>query len=196
MDPAYDRLARFYDHCFAPMESTFLGRWREEALSELPRDAAILELGSGTGANFKYYPPSRLAVSSELSAEMLAVAKTKVRGNLLTQADAQYLPFPENTFDAVFATLVFCSIPDPMVAFGEVRRVLKHGGTVVLLEHVRPPGWLGNVFDSFNKLSVALIDDHFNRRTAELAAAAGLEVVEVRSRLKGAVNLIICRERK
>jgi len=194
MEPAYDRLARFYDTCFSPMERGFLGRWRAEALGELPEGADILELGSGTGANFKYYPPSHLAVSSELSGEMLSIARTKTRGNLLVQADAQQLPFPANSFDAVFATLVFCSIPDPMMAFAEVRRVLRPDGRVVLLEHVRPPGWLGRVFDAASKATVALIDDHFDRRTAEIAATSGLRVVEVRTRLRGVVNLIVCRE--
>ena len=122
------------------MERGFLGRWRAEALGELPENADILELGAGTGANFKYYPPSHLAVSSELSGEMLAVAQTKARENFLVQADAQLLPFPTNSFDAVFATLVFCSIPDPMQAFAEVRRVVRPGGRVVLMEHVTKKG--------------------------------------------------------
>lgn len=189
----YDSFARFYDRLFAPFEKRFLGRWRSETLSVLPLDAAILELGAGTGANFKFYPTSKIAISSEIASEMLMVAVTKRRSNQLVQADAQSLPFDENSFDAAFATLVFCSIPEPKLAFSELLRVVKPGGTLVLLEHVRPDGPLGVVFDALNVLTVALIDDHFNRRTADIAAAAGLEVLEIRRKAFGVINLIVCR---
>lgn len=189
----YDSFARFYDRLFAPFEKRFLGRWRSETLSVLPLDAAILELGAGTGANFKFYPTSKIAISSEIASEMLMVAVTKRRSNQLVQADAQSLPFDENSFDAAFATLVFCSIPEPKLAFSELLRVVKPGGTLVLLEHVRPDGSLGVVFDALNVLTVALIDDHFNRRTADIAAAAGLEVLEIRRKAFGVINLIVCR---
>ncbi len=189
----YDRLARFYDLAFAPFERRFLGRWRRETLSLLPADAVILELGAGTGANFEFYPTCKQAVSSEISVEMLNAASKKVGSNTLVQADAQQLPFPDDTFDAAFATLVFCSIPDPAMAFAELQRTIKSGGSVVLLEHVRPTGIVGYVFDALNVLTVAFIDDHFNRRTADIAAESGLEVLEVRRKAAGAVNLIVCR---
>lgn len=189
----YDSFARFYDRLFAPFEKRFLGRWRSETLSVLPLDAAILEVGAGTGANFKFYPTSKIAISSEIASEMLMVAVTKRRSNQLVQADAQSLPFDENSFDGAFATLVFCSIPEPKLAFGELLRVVKPGGTLVLLEHVRPDGPFGVVFDALNVLTVALIDDHFNRRTADIAAAAGLEVLEIRRKAFGVINLIVCR---
>jgi len=189
----YDSFARFYDRLFAPFEKRFLGRWRSETLSVLPLDAAILELGAGTGANFKFYPTSKIAISSEIASEMLMVAVTKRRSNQLVQADAQSLPFDENSFDAAFATLVFCSIPEPKLAFSELLRVVKPGGTLVLLEHVRPEGPLGVVFDALNVLTVALIDDHFNRRTADIAAAAGLEVLEIRRKAFGGIKLMVCR---
>lgn len=192
MRPVYDSLARMYDIAFAPFERRFLGRWRKETLDLLPQDAEILEIGAGTGANFRFYPVSRIAVSSELSREMLRVAAAKQRSNLLVEADAQSLPFPENSFDAAFATLVFCSIPDPLKAVTELRRVVRPGGRIVLLEHVRPKGWLGRIFDLVNLATVALIDDHFNRETAATASEGGLLVTEVREKAGSAVNLIIC----
>ena len=122
---------------------------------------------------------------------MLQIAAGKRRENHLIQADAQSLPFGEHEFDAAFATLVFCSIPEPILAFEELRRVIRPGGRIVLLEHVRPDGILGPVFDQLNHLTVALADDHFNRQTANLAADAGLKVTEVRKKLGSIVNLII-----
>ncbi len=78
------------------------------------------------------------------------------------------------------------------MAFHELRRVIKPGGRVVLLEHVRPSGVLGPVFDAINVLSLAVAEDHFNRETAKLATDAGLTIVEVRRKLAGIVNLIVC----
>jgi len=192
----YDKFAGFYDRAFAPMEKRFLARWRAEALAELPRDAYLLEIGAGTGANLAYYPPHKLAVASEISLQMLLAAKSRAGRQQLVQADAQDLPFGDNAFDAAFGTLVFCSIPRPETAFGELRRVVRPSGRIVLLEHVRPAGPLGRVFDLVSIATVALIEDHFNRRTAELASAAGLNVAEVRRKAGGVVNLIICENQK
>jgi ubiquinone/menaquinone biosynthesis C-methylase UbiE len=191
--PIYDNFARYYDAVFAPLERIGLARFRRETIAELPDNARILELGSGTGANFKFYPKSTMAVSTELSLEMLRAAKQKTTSNFLVNADAQYLPFGENEFDAAFATLVFCSIPEPRLAFAELKRVVRPGGTVVLLEHVRPNGVLGRVFDGLNRFTSSVFEDHFNRRTAVTAAESGLEIVEVRTKLFGIVNLIVCR---
>jgi len=188
----YDKFAKYYDRAFEPLERLGLSRWRQETISLLPENASILELGCGAGANFEFYPQCRHAVSSEISIRMLEVANSKRRENHLIQADAQSLPFGENEFDAAFATLVFCSIPQPEKAFAELRRVIRPGGKVVLLEHVRPNGLLGSLFDLLNVATVALIDDHFNRRTAEIAESSGLKVVEVRRKLGGIVNLIVC----
>ncbi|MDQ3219346.1 MAG: class I SAM-dependent methyltransferase [Acidobacteriota bacterium] len=192
MTPIYDKFAKVYDRAFQPFEKWFLSRWRKETLDFLPKNAAMLELGAGTGANFEFYPNTKLAISSEISLKMLEIAKTKKKSNRLIQADAQNLPFSENVFDAAFATLVFCSIPEPEIAFAELKRVIKPGGSIILLEHVRPPGALGYLFDLLNLLTVALIDDHFNRRTAEMAKKSGLKIIEIREKAAGAVNLIVC----
>lgn len=187
----YDKYAYRYDKAFAPLERWGLSRSREEALSLLPKDARILELGAGTGANFEFYPANSIAVSSEYSIEMTKQAKAKATTNYLVNADAQALPFGENEFDAAFATLVFCSIPDPRLAFAELKRVLRPKGKVVLLEHVRPNGILGPVFDGINFCTSRWIEDHFNRRTADIAKSCGIEILEVRQKLFGIVNLIV-----
>ena len=191
MPAVYDKFAANYDRAFAPLERLCLRRWRQEAIELLPKNASILELGCGAGANFEFYPQCKLAVSSEISIRMLEIAVTKRRENHLIQADAQSLPFGEDEFDAAFATLVFCSIPDPMLAFAEIKRVLKPGGRVILLEHVRPSGILGPLFDAINIVSLTIADDHFNRETSKLAADAGLKIIEVRKKLASIVNLIV-----
>ena len=193
MERPYDNFAAYYDRIFRPFEPLYLAAARRETIAELPHNATLLEVGAGTGANFEHYPTFHTAVASELSPQMLDRARTKTTSIALAQANAQQLPFPDDHFDAAFATLVFCSIPDPATAFRELARVVKPGGRIVLFEHVRPSGILGHVFDLFNRLTVALIDDHFNRRTAETARLSGLEMVEVRRKALGIFNLIVAR---
>jgi ubiquinone/menaquinone biosynthesis C-methylase UbiE len=194
----YDRMAGRYDRAIAPLERRFLARWRAEALQELPIESRILEIGAGTGLNFPFYPQGAHGVASEFSCEMLKVASGKNRptGVHLVQTSAEQLPFPANSFDAAFATLVFCSLPSPRDAFLELRRVVRPGGQIVLLEHVRPNGLPGYLFDALSVLTVALFDDHFNRRTAQEATRAGLQLLRIERRMLGIVNLIVCRVKK
>lgn len=193
--PIYDRLAKGYDRMLAPLERKFLARWRAETLGHLPSNSRILEIGTGTGLNFPYYPQNTRGVASELSGAMIEIANRKERPYSihLIRNPAEQLPFADNTFDAAFATLVFCSVESPAMAFAELRRVVRHGGLIVLLEHVRPEGLLGYIFDLLSVFTVALFDDHFNRRTAEEAARAGLKIAKVNRRAFGIVQTIVCR---
>jgi ubiquinone/menaquinone biosynthesis C-methylase UbiE len=191
----YDEIAPHYDRAMRPLDRWFLARLRAATLQQLPAGARLLELGAGTGLNFVFYPTDTAGVATEPSSGMLHLAKEKKRPERvrLVQSSAEQLPFADNSFDAAFATLVFCSLAQPANAFAELRRVVKSGGTVVLLEHVRPSGLLGPVFDLLNLITVPLFADHFNRRTAGAARDAGLEVVNVEKSLLGIVNLIACR---
>jgi ubiquinone/menaquinone biosynthesis C-methylase UbiE len=179
----YDKFAVGYDKAFAPFEKRFLQKWREETLSYLPSNRKILEIGAGTGANFEFYPESKRAVASEISIKMLERASEKTDFVHLIQANAENLPFAENTFDAAFATLVFCSIPNPENAFRELQKAIKPNGKIIL------PGF---AFDFLNIFTVALIEDHFNRQTARIAEKSGLKILEVKEKAFGVVNLIVC----
>jgi ubiquinone/menaquinone biosynthesis C-methylase UbiE len=106
------------------------------------------------------------------------------------------LPFAANSFDAAFATLVFCAIPNPEKAFAELKRAVKKNGKIILLEHVRPKGLIGYLFDLLNIFTERLIEDHFNRETAKIAEKSGLKILEVREKAFGIVNLIICENEK
>jgi ubiquinone/menaquinone biosynthesis C-methylase UbiE len=193
----YDRVAAHYDRAIGPIERRFLSRLRAETLSALPADSRILEIGAGTGLNFPYYPRAARGVATELSREMLRQAQTKSRpvGVHLAQNSAERLPFADASFDAACATLLFCSVVSPDAAFAELRRVVKPGGTIALLEHVRPQGALGWLFDLLNVLTVPLFEDHFNRRTAETARRAGLQILRVERRAFGIINLIFCENK-
>lgn len=191
---SYDRIAPRYERSIAPFERWFLTKLRQEAIAALPTDGRILELGAGTGLNFVHYQQPSRVVATEPSTEMIRIASTKAGriGLSLAQSCAEQLPFRERSFNGAIATLVMCSVKSPEQVFAELRRVVQPGGTVSLLEHVRPDGLLGPLFDVLNLVSVRLADDHVNRRTAELAERSGLEVRKVRKVGFGILNVITC----
>jgi ubiquinone/menaquinone biosynthesis C-methylase UbiE len=191
----YDTFAPQYDSVMSPLERWFLAKFRATTFQHLPPEARTLEIGAGTGLNFVYYPDNAIGVATEPSKEMLRIATGKKRpgGLRLLQSCAENLPFKTGSFDAAFATLVFCSVKSPSQALQEMRRVVRPGGTIVLLDHVRPGGLLGPIFDLLNLITVPLFDDHFNRRTTDAARAAGLELISVEKHLLGIINLIACR---
>ena len=191
----YNDIAPYYDAAFRPLQRWFLAHLREKTFSLLPKKARLLEVGAGTGLNFVLYSPDTCAVATEPSSEMLKIAKDKKRPKdvRLVQACAESLPFDDDSFDAALATLVFCSLASPHRAFVELQRVVRTGGTILLLEHVRPNGVLGPIFDLLNRITVPLCDDHFNRRPVDEARAAGLELLRVEESLMGIMNIIACR---
>jgi SAM-dependent methyltransferase len=154
----------------------------------------LLEIGAGTGLNFAHYPRDAHGAATEPSREMLRRAREKARptGVCLVQNSAEALPFADDSFDAAFATLVFCSVASPPEAFAELRRVVRAGGRIVLLEHVRPANPLGFLFDALSLFTVCLFADHFNRRTAEDARRAGLRLLRVERHALGIIQLIVC----
>ena len=179
-----------------PLERRLLGSLRARALGGLPAGARLIEVGAGTGANFHLYPAGATGVACEPSREMIERARGRIgrpEGIRLVRCHAERLPFADQTFDAGLATLVLCSVEQPRRALSELRRVVRPGGLVILLEHVRPDGLLGHAFDALSLLTVALIDDHFNRRTADDARRVGLNVMRVERHALGIVQIISCR---
>ncbi|MEL1134674.1 class I SAM-dependent methyltransferase [Desulfitobacterium sp. THU1] len=170
----YDRTSKFYD-----MERMIKPAIRKKILSQA--EGKILEIGVGTGKNLEYYPPGSDITGIDLSPGMLAKAKDKARKlqipARLREMDAQDLQFPDNSFDTVVATCVFCSVPNPIKGLQEIKRVCKPGGKILLLEHVRSDNPLfGKIMDFLDPFTVRLIGSHINRRTVENIAKAGLRV--------------------
>jgi ubiquinone/menaquinone biosynthesis C-methylase UbiE len=199
--PIYDAFAPHYERALRPLERLILARLRAATLRALDEDGRsggggrrLLEIGAGTGLNFPHYPADAHGAATEPSREMLRLAHAKPRpaGVSLVQTSAEALPFAGDIFDAAFATLVFCSVASPPQTFAELRRVVRAGGRIVLLEHVRPPGLLGPVFDAISYFTVRLFDDHFNRRTAEEARRAGLRIIRIEPHALGIIQLIVC----
>jgi len=88
--------------------------------------------------------------------------------------DVQQLAFPDNFFDTVFATFVFCSVPDPVLGVKELRRVCQPDGKLILLEHMRPGNpVLGFLFDLVDPFVVRMMGAHIIRRTSNLPSLLG-----------------------
>jgi ubiquinone/menaquinone biosynthesis C-methylase UbiE len=140
-------------------EMDFWERWifgtehRAWACSQATGDT--LEVAIGTGLNMVHYPAAVRLTGIDLSLEMLIVAKTSAerRGRTieLKVGDAQDLPFKGRSFDTVVCTYALCSIPDEAQAISEMNRVLKPGGRLILVDHVRssvkPIFWLQKIYE-------------------------------------------------
>ena len=176
----YNRIAWIYDWIEAPMEMMRFAQWRTRLRDHIvgPR---ILEVGVGTGKNFPYYPQGVEVDAIDFSPRMLAKARKRVlKLNVsvkLHEMDVQDLNFPNDTFDTVFATFVFCSVPDPVAGLQELHRVCKPDGRLILLEHMRPGNlFMGLFFDLLNPLVVRMVGANINRKTIDNIHKAGWHI--------------------
>ncbi len=193
----YNRIARVYDLMEGMAERSRFSHWRRLLWSKV-EGTNILEIGAGTGKNFPYYPPGAKITAIDLSERMLARASRKAgRENVkveLIRMDAEHLRFKDNSFDTVVGSFVFCSVPDPARGLEEVKRVVKTGGKVVLLEHVLSSNKiLAWIMDLVNPL-VSAMGPNINRHTVENVGNSGLCVEKVTDLGAGIFKLIEARK--
>ncbi|HEX5994305.1 MAG TPA: class I SAM-dependent methyltransferase, partial [Jiangellales bacterium] len=182
----WDRMAPRYDRDMRLMEKLWFGGGRQWIADRVRGE--VLEVAIGTGLNLDHYPDDVSITGVELSPAMLAVARRRAadlgRPVALHEGDAQALPYGDDTFDTVVCALSLCAIPDPATAIGEMRRVLRPGGRLLLLDHVASTWWPIRAGQRMlERLTVPTAGEHFTRRQLPLVVAAGL-VVEEAQRLK------------
>jgi ubiquinone/menaquinone biosynthesis C-methylase UbiE len=173
--PAYDRMSR-------KSEEAGLGAMREKLLAEA--DGRVLEIGGGTGVNLEFYDRAESVVVTEPEPAMLRRLRDRVREQApqteVVRAAAEDLPFEDASFDTVVSTLVLCGA-DQERSLGEVRRVLRPGGRLLFLEHVRSDDdpALARFQDRINRLSRFFAGCECNRQTLAAIEAAGFTVSRV-----------------
>jgi ubiquinone/menaquinone biosynthesis C-methylase UbiE len=130
-----------YDRFQAKSEEMGMRRQRAELLAQA--SGRCLEVGAGTGLNLERWPEVDELVLSEPDPRMAAQLRRKLasggRSAEVVEAPAEQLPFPDDSFDTVALTYVLCTVPDPADALREISRVLKPGGRLLFIEHVRSP---------------------------------------------------------
>jgi ubiquinone/menaquinone biosynthesis C-methylase UbiE len=183
--------AAIYDRGFAATEEAGLRAMRAELLAGAR--GKVLELGAGTGFNLEHYPEAVTELvltepdphmAKRLRAKLSAAghAGAAERDIRVLEAPAERLPVEDDSIDTAVATLVFCTIPDPNAALAELERVLKPGGQLLFIEHVRAedPG-LAHWQDRWERPWRFIGDGcHCNRDTVATIEASGLRLSDVK----------------
>jgi ubiquinone/menaquinone biosynthesis C-methylase UbiE len=184
-----------YDRFLAASERAGLRDQRRRALASAT--GSTLEIGAGTGLNLELYPPAVtelvLTEPSEHMASRLRGRPASVTVAEVIEAPAEKLPFADDRFDTVVATLVLCTVPDPAGALHEVARVLRPGGRFLFLEHVRSDEprlalWQDRLERPWELFGAGC---HCNRDTSAAIDGSQLELEEVETgRIPKAVPLV------
>jgi len=171
-----EQIPWLYDALCTVMERTGLGRWRRW-LAEGAR-GRTLDLGTGTGRNLPLYRTDLRVVGVEPAWAPLRRARRRAPAVPLVRARAEALPFRDGVFDTVVTGLVFCSVADPGQGLAEVRRVLRQGGTLRMLEHVRALApWKARLQDAVQPFWTRLTGGcHPNRDTERTVEEAGFRI--------------------
>ena len=189
----WKKAAPTYDRKIAGLERGIAAGGREWVGSRA--SGRVLEVAIGTGRSIPFYAADVDLTGLDLTPEMLKLARRRahelgLKAELLV-GDAEHLPFDDAAFDTVVCELGLCSIPRPAVAIAEMARVLKPGGTLLLLDHIGsswPPVWMLQWL--IERVTIATSGEHFTRRQLPLVQAAGLEVVESERLKAGTIERI------
>lgn len=191
----WDRKSRDYDREMAYWDRRFFGESRTWACGRATGET--LEVAVGTGLNLPLYPAGVTLTGIDFSDRMLDLARARADGRDVTlrQADAQDLPFDDRSFDTVLCTFGLCAIPDHDRAVGEMVRVLRPGGQLILVDHVvstspliRVGQWL------LERVTVPLAGEHFLRRPVNQVLARGLDVEQRDRFARGFVERLVARK--
>jgi ubiquinone/menaquinone biosynthesis C-methylase UbiE len=189
----FEQIPWLYDAILAFAEWAGLKRWRQWLC-----DAAggrVLDVGCGTGRSLPFLPRGTVGIDPFL--DPLRRARRRAPAARLVQARAEALPFRDAVFDTVVSGLAFCSVDDPAAGLGEVRRVLRPGGTLRMLEHVRSEHpWRARMQDLIQPAWTRVAGGcRPNRDTEGAVAAAGFAIDPAARRARGNMRRLVARPR-
>lgn len=193
----WEKLAPKYDTDITFFERVLFAGGREWVCSQA--DVNVLEIAIGTGRNLPFYPPGVQLTGVDFSPAMLRIAKrcaTDLGIDVdLRLGDAQALAFEDASFDTVVITLALCSIPDDRKAVAEAWRVLRPGGRMLLLEHVRSALLPVRVVQHLvNFFTVKLVGDHMVREPLEPLRAQRFEIDHLKRSKLGIVERVVAHK--
>lgn len=196
----YNRASAVYDTVEWPFEKLWFAKWRKMICAKA--SGRILEVGIGTGKNLPYYRKDAKLTGIDISRGMLEKAmkksrKLKISCSLLVM-DAENMKFEDNSFDTVLCTFILCSVPNPVKALQEMRRVCRYSGKLIMLEHVLSRNRLIALWQKLhNPIARWLAGDNINRDTAKNIRMSGMRIVSDRNlALKDVFRLFECRPGK
>ena len=144
----------------------------------------VLFLAVGTGLDIPFFPPGREIVGIDISEKMLERARPRAaayEGSLeLRQLDVHDLDYPDGSFDQVFTSCTFCSVPDPVRGLERLRRALAPGGELRMFEHTRSRWFPFNLMLNLMTPLSRRAGPEMNRDTEANVRRAGFELLEVR----------------
>jgi ubiquinone/menaquinone biosynthesis C-methylase UbiE len=173
---------RIYDAFTAGLDRKGFAERRERQVAELRGD--VLEVGAGTGLNVPRYRRADRLVALEPSRTYARRLRARAGSTHVpvevVAGSAEALPLPDRSFDNVVTTLALCSVRDLDVALAEIWRVLRPGGALHFLEHVRGEGDTARWQDRLTPIQRRIADGcHLNRDTAAAIVTAGFEITEL-----------------
>jgi len=165
-----------------------LARWRKALLSDV--SGQVLEVGCGTGLTFRHYPDGVGLYGLDPALDSLEKAHRRVPNVPLLNGSVEALPFVDDCFDCVVSSLVFCSVPDPKLGLAEIRRVLKPGGRLLMLEHVQARSTAGAwMLDRIQPFWTRLAGGcHPNRDTEARVERSGFTIDRDSLRVRGVLR--------
>lgn len=129
-----------YNYFMKPLEKKTLDKLRQDLVEKV--SGYVLEIGAGTGVNFSYYDSRKINSLTIMDLKLSNYVRSHDLGIVapvnFIEGNVEKLPFEDNYFDSVVATLIFCSVENVDMGLKEVHRVLKPGGKMYFIEHVLP----------------------------------------------------------
>ena len=192
----WDRAAKNFDFMAAKGPEERWAGFKKQLFSHM--QGKVLFLAVGTGLDIQNFPPGQDITGIDISSRMLEKAKPRAEayaGKLeLLEMDVHDMPFEDNSFDQVYTSCTFCSVPDPIKGLESLKRVLKPGGELRMFEHTGSHYFPFNVMMHMMTPLSRKVGPEMNRDTVENVRQAGFDVIEVENIFLDVVKTIFARK--